>query len=81
VQGTLLLTEACKRLHGCQTDCVIIAPLCRLAAFLALGKKLKPATCEGVALNRGGWQAAIHNGCQAHIIACLEYLADPVAGT
>ena len=80
MQGVLLLTEAFKRLHACQTDCVIVAPLCRLAAFLSLGRKLKPTPPEGVAVARGGWPAAIHSSCQQHIITCLEHLADLPAG-
>lgn len=80
MQGTLLLTEAFKRLDACQTDCVIIAPLCRLATFLTLGRQLQPEAPEGVAFGRGGWQVAIHKSCQQHIIACLEHLADVPAG-
>lgn len=80
MQGVLLLTQAFKRLHACHTDCVIIAPLCRLAAFLALGRKLKPQTPKGVTVGRGGWQATIHNSCQAHVITCLEHLADLPSG-
>lgn len=80
MQGTLLLTEAFQRLHACSTDCVIIAPLCRLAAFLSLGRNLSPRAPEGITFGRGGWQVAIHNSCQQHVISCLEHLADLPAG-
>jgi hypothetical protein len=77
MQGRQLLTEAFRRLKACRQDFALLAPLIRLAAFLALGRGLKPAD---TAPGRGGWQAAIHLACQRHVIACLEHLSDIPAG-